>query len=369
MSTRYVIITLILITILLSICLLFSRQILMPAGVYVNQTRNTDGTMTFTVRTVTYNGSYHPNNIGAIWITNSSNQFVKTIKVWASERRSNLVKWVQSSSNNTTGAITGATLTSHQLHSVTWNGKNSLNASIPDGSYNVNVEYTESSSTTSNPGKYIVVPFDLGTTSADIVPTSNAFFTDMHLVWTPVPPANGTIAGQVTNTQNQPISGAVITAGTQTATSSSTGNYSLSIVPGTYNVSCSVGSYITQTQNNIVVTSNQTSTVNFSLSPVANQDSYNSVTPVLLNQNYPNPFKTATSINYYLKQPSSVLLNIYNVKGEIVSNLESKTQSAGWHEYVWNGKLKNGSKAVAGKYICKLTTNNVTQTRVITKID
>ena len=190
MNIRLIALVLLLMVILFSICLLFSRQIILPEGVYVDQLRNTDGTMTFTVKTVTYNGSYHPKNIGAIWITNSSNQFVKTIKVWAASRRSHLVKWVASSGNNTTGAVTSATINSHQLHTVTWNGKNTSNVAVPDGNYNINVEYTESASTTSNPGKYKVITFNKGNTPVDTVPTADAFFTTMHLTWAPVIVAN-----------------------------------------------------------------------------------------------------------------------------------------------------------------------------------
>ncbi len=207
MKSRLIIVAMTFALILLSICLLFSKQILLPAGVYVSELRNTDGSMTFTVRTITYNGSYHPRNVGAIWITNSQNQFVKTIKIWASEHRSSLVKWVQSSGNNTTGAITSATLSNHQLHSVTWNGKNYQNAAITDGNYNVNIEYTESSSTTSNPGKFKTVTFNKGTTAVDNVPTSDSFFSDMHLVWTPVIVANEdnqSTPGTIVLNQNYP---------------------------------------------------------------------------------------------------------------------------------------------------------------------
>jgi len=288
MNMRYLALVLTLVLVLLSICLIYSRQILLPQGLYVNEIRNTDGTLTFTVRTVSYNGSYHPQNIGAIWITNSTNQFVKTIKIWASERRSHLVKWVQSSGNNTTGAITGATLNSHQLHSVTWNGNNYQNSVMADGNYNVNVEFTESASTTSNPGKYKTISFTKGSAPVDNVPASDAYFTNLHLVWAPV---------------------------------------------------------------------------------VANEDENNISAPQILKQNYPNPFRASTSISYYLKQNSHVTLDIYNAKGQLVSHLINKAQSNGWHELRWNGKLESGLSAAPGKYICRLTTDNKTLSRVMTLSD
>jgi flagellar hook assembly protein FlgD len=288
MNYRLLIILCVLTLVLLSVCLLFSKQILIPAGVYVDEVRNTNGTLTFTVRTVTYNGSYHPKNVGAIWITNSSNQFVKTIKIWAASRRSHLVKWVASSANNTTGAITSATINSHQLHTVTWNGNDYQNVAVPDGNYNVNVEYTENNSTTSNPGKYRTVSFAKGTAAVNTVPTSDAFFTNLSLIWAPV---------------------------------------------------------------------------------VANDDQHNTLISEVLNQNYPNPFKTTTTIKYYLKQHAVVQLNIYNPKGQLVSHLVSKAQPTGWYEVKWNRTLDNGTKAVAGKYICRLVTGNKTMTKVMTITD
>jgi flagellar hook assembly protein FlgD len=285
MNKRLIILVLTLTLILLSICLLFSRQIILPQGVYVDETRNTDGSLTFTVRTISYNGSYHPSNVGAIWITNSSNQFIKTIKIWASEHRASLVKWMQSANNNTTGAITGATLNSHQLHSVTWNGKNYQNAVIPDGNYNVNVEFTESSSTTSNPGKFKSITFSKGSTAVDNSPASDAFFSNLHLVWSPA---------------------------------------------------------------------------------VANDDDHNVLASEVLKQNYPNPFRESTSISYYVRQKSNVTINIYNSKGQLVSRLVGRPQTAGWHEIRWDGKSDNGIQAVPGKYICRMNVDNNIQTRIMT---
>jgi flagellar hook assembly protein FlgD len=251
--------------VLLSICLLYSRQIIQPAGLFVEETRNVEGTLTFTVRTVTYGGGYAPRNAGVIWITNSQNQFVKTIKIWAQNYRVTLVKWRASSNSNTVGAITSASLNSHQLHTVTWNGMNTSNITVPDGDYNVNVEFAEHNATTGNPGKYKFVTFTKGSSAVDISPANESYFSNMHLVWVPTAPVNGFVSGVVTNSANQPISGAQVNVGTLSATTSATGIYSVSIQPGSYTVSCSAANYQSQAINNVTVTSNQTTTANFSL--------------------------------------------------------------------------------------------------------
>lgn len=435
--------------VLLGICLLYSKQILIPEGVYVDQTRNTDGTLSFSVHTITYNGNYAPRNVFAIWITNSSNTFVKSLKVCGNSHRSALVRWRTSSNNNTTGAITSATLNSHQTHTVTWNAQNYQNVAVADGNYNVNVEFAEHSATTSNQGKYKVVTFALGSALVDTTPTSDSWFNNMHLVWTPTV-RNGTLAGTITTTTGSLLSGATISAGTLTATSSATGSYSMnlpagsysvtctktgyttqtvnniiitdnqtttrnfsmttstpgngtisgtvsyngtplggatitaggnqatsgsngsytmSVTPGNYNLSCAATGYVTQTQNNIFVMSGEVSTVNFSLSPVDNEDNLSASFDPELQQNSPNPLKTFTNIRYYIAKNAPVSLNIYNEKGQRVAHLINTPQTKGWHETIWNGYLANGTKAAPGKYIYRLVTGGKTIAKTLTIIN
>ena len=58
----------------------------------------TDGTVSFTVRTLNYNTSYDPNNIMAIWVVDDSGAFVKTLKKRAASREQYLYRWIASSS-------------------------------------------------------------------------------------------------------------------------------------------------------------------------------------------------------------------------------------------------------------------------------
>jgi flagellar hook assembly protein FlgD len=190
MSYKYITLPLIILAIFLSICLIYANQIINPAGVYIDQTRNTTGTLTFTVRTVTYNGGYAPHNVGAIWITNSTNQFVKTVKIWAQSHRDDVVRWLANSGNNTVGAVTSATLSNHQLHTVTWNGTNVSGAQVADGDYKVNVEFAEHEASSSNMGKYSVHTFTKGPANIDQTIPNETYFQNMHLVWVYVPVGN-----------------------------------------------------------------------------------------------------------------------------------------------------------------------------------
>jgi beta-glucosidase len=59
-------------------------------------------------------------------------------------------------------------------------------------------------------------------------------------------------------------------------------------------------------------------------------------------QNYPNPFNPSTTIQYALPTRSRVKLRIYNVLGQVVTDLINTKQSAGWNQAVWNANVSSG---------------------------
>ncbi len=69
--------------------------------------------------------------------------------------------------------------------------------------------------------------------------------------------------------------------------------------------------------------------------------------------NYPNPFNPRTIINYELPTTIIVELSIYNLVGQKVATLVSKTQSAGKYSVEWNG-----SGQASGVYYYELRTND-----------
>lgn len=80
----------------------------------------------------------------------------------------------------------------------------------------------------------------------------------------------GSISGMVTDaTTGSPLSGATVKVGTITTTTGSDGKYKLENVPaGLQNVSASKTGYITDSQSVLVIGGQETTNVNFSLSPV-----------------------------------------------------------------------------------------------------
>ncbi len=148
--------------------------------------QSTTGSMTFTVKTITNNTGYSPKHVLAIWIKDSQGNFVVSCKVMANTRKKHLVKWKSSSSENTTNAITGATLSTHQTHTITWDGKDYSGNLMADGVYQVWVEYTSQNSASGQPaGPYMSLEFNKTTASEHLAPASLNYFSNIVLDWVP----------------------------------------------------------------------------------------------------------------------------------------------------------------------------------------
>ncbi|NPD46998.1 MULTISPECIES: FG-GAP-like repeat-containing protein [unclassified Lentimicrobium] len=73
----------------------------------------------------------------------------------------------------------------------------------------------------------------------------------------------------------------------------------------------------------------------------------------------PNPFTEQTQIHFTLEKASLVLLEIFNLKGELVWQLEKK-YTAGKQSILWNGKDQNGNNCKPGAYIIKILNDHKT---------
>ncbi len=148
--------------------------------------QSTTGTATFTVKTISNNTGYSPKHVLAIWIKDSQGNFVKSCKVMANTRKQHLVKWKNNSGGNTTNAITGATLSTHQTHTITWDGKDYSGNLMADGVYQVWAEYTSQNSASGQPaGPYMSVEFTKSTSSLHLTPANLTYFSNIVLDWVP----------------------------------------------------------------------------------------------------------------------------------------------------------------------------------------
>jgi glycosidase len=65
-------------------------------------------------------------------------------------------------------------------------------------------------------------------------------------------------------------------------------------------------------------------------------------TDLVLAQNFPNPFNPSTTLRYGLPGNSRVKLQVFNVLGQVVAELVSGEQTAGWHDVTWNASVSSG---------------------------
>lgn len=95
---------------------------------------------------------------------------------------------------------------------------------------------------------------------------------------------------------------------------------------------------------------------------VSNDDP--SVAPVVaLEQNYPNPFNPITTIRFSCAKAGDAVLNIYNMKGQIIRRLADGNYPAGQHSVVWDGTDDNGMPVSSGLYMYRLDFGGVSSTR------
>jgi hypothetical protein len=136
-------------------------------------------TFSFSATTVTANGRYHPNNAGAIWITDSNNAFVKTLRTWSNKYRGEATAWVQSSNRNTTDAVTGATRVHGPIDAV-WNCTNVSGAAVADGQYTVHITFAEANALFGPPPIQTSTNFVKSPAGDDVAGQDTANFKSIH---------------------------------------------------------------------------------------------------------------------------------------------------------------------------------------------
>jgi hypothetical protein len=75
-------------------------------------------------------------------------------------------------------------------------------------------------------------------------------------------------------------------------------------------------------------------------------------------RNYPNPFNTSTTIEYYLPEAGDICIEIYSLLGQKIARLDQTSKSAGKHSIVWDA-----SDVSSGLYFARLRGERVNITR------
>ena len=286
------------------------------ASSFIEIATGAENSVEFQVTSVSYGGKYANKNSGVIWVEDAQNNFVKTLKIWASKRKKHLVKWNGVSGGNTVDAVSGASAKSHGTHTAIWNCTNVNGAIVSDGKYKVYVEYTEDNSQGGKPGKFTMVEFTKGGPSQTMTPPDENYFVNMKLVYTGgnTTPTPASLSGTVKDvTSNTPISNATVQLknGNQVAyetTTNNTGDYSIqNIQAGTYLLVTAKSGYL-PAEESITLNAGQSVTgENISLSP---QQVNGSLSGKIRNANTNNPVATAVI----------QLLNGNQVSYEVTSN-------------------------------------------------
>jgi hypothetical protein len=151
-----------------------------------NTQAQTSGTLTFTISPVSHSGSYGAKHVVAVWIENASGTFIKTkLKYSSSKNYDHLGTWTSKSSQNTVDATSGATLTSYNPLSFSWDGTNVSNTNVADGEYKIWIELAWDKSLTS--GKTVTsYSFTKGTNVSHLTPANTSLFTDVTIDWVPL---------------------------------------------------------------------------------------------------------------------------------------------------------------------------------------
>jgi len=85
-----------------------------------------------------------------------------------------------------------------------------------------------------------------------------------------------------------------------------------------------------------------------------------------LSQNYPNPFNPETVINYRLFEETTVMLEIYDIRGRLITTLVQQRQLPGAYTVRWDGTDALGQKVASGTYLYRLTAGEIVQVKSLT---
>lgn len=77
-------------------------------------------------------------------------------------------------------------------------------------------------------------------------------------------------------------------------------------------------------------------------------------------RSFPNPFNTATNVNFYLPLDTQVRLSVYNLMGEEVRVIFDGFMDSGNHNFKWNGQNMRGELLASGIYFIVLRMDNNT---------
>jgi len=84
---------------------------------------------------------------------------------------------------------------------------------------------------------------------------------------------------------------------------------------------------------------------------------------------YPNPFNPSTNLKFVLNRDALTQLNIYNIRGELVTSLVNDRLPMGNYTLTWDGRDATGQTVASGQYFARLRIGaEVTQVRKLSLV-
>jgi len=80
-------------------------------------------------------------------------------------------------------------------------------------------------------------------------------------------------------------------------------------------------------------------------------------------QNYPNPFNPSTKIKFSIPQSEHVVINVFNIQGELIESLVDKIMEAGNYQIIFDG-----SGLASGMYLYRIQAGSFIETNKMTLI-
>jgi len=77
--------------------------------------------------------------------------------------------------------------------------------------------------------------------------------------------------------------------------------------------------------------------------------------------NYPNPFNSATTIQFYADQPGLATIQIFNPLGQVIKSWPNLNVTSGWNRVHWSGANSTGGAVASGVYFYRIEANNASQ--------
>ena len=82
-----------------------------------------------------------------------------------------------------------------------------------------------------------------------------------------------------------------------------------------------------------------------------------------LMDNYPNPFNPVTNIAYSIKETGNIIIEVYNLRGQLVKTLVNEVKETGNYNIIWNSTDNSNKPVSSGVYLYKMKSGNYISTR------